>query len=706
MDTAALLEHLPVPVLYLARDRCVSYANSAARDVIHPSRNPTQSFTGLSIFETSFIDEHLALGYKLDLALDEAEADFLKHVKQSPISNGTGAETGDTDHGEQPLSATQRRDIGDIDNSLASLKLDPASRKNHIWLDRRQQAQDDNSLRWKLSTSAVSKDAFFVLTAESVSPLPSWQDTKPSSAEEQALFEQLAQPLHQSVEYDLDLPNQIACTIPVSGDHVHLKSDGVGDQLWNEDFTVAITGNDDVDKTRFEEGQNSVSILRGYESAVDGTRKIKDTTATMLTSPFTGKPLGVILQVRQEQEWTDYIRYQDIVSRTVASPSGEIKVPDMVRTMLIDGQFDYFSASWLYYVGSTREELCAGSWKDYIHPEDMPELDRVRTWSMANGASSDCNIRIRRGPGTPYRYFEDRIAPLKDGNGDVSRWYYISTDVHELMLSRQASNQAASRLYSLLNSIEIINVFSADKEYTIRSAEGAMRLESTAGAERLSRDYVGLNLEAICAEMIGESSNVVFSQFASVMQGLTPRVDVDYQIGDLFLRTFVVPELSDTETSESGRRITGILGLTLDFTAEHNSRKADMALAAMAESERLKSEFLANVSHELRTPIAGLLGIVEMLLETQLTDAQKDFANTLQSLAESLLTIVNGILDFSRAESRAIEVEKLPFEIAGILEAVCKCNEPLAAKKSIQLLHDPFKQMPLLLGDPGRIRQM
>lgn len=131
-----------------------------------------------------------------------------------------------------------------------------------------------------------------------------------------------------------------------------------------------------------------------------------------------------------------------------------------------------------------------------------------------------------------------------------------------------------------------------------------------------------------------------------------------------------------------------------------------MALAAMAESERLKSEFLANVSHELRTPIAGLLGIVEMLLETQLTDVQRDFANTLQSLAESLLTIVNGILDFSKAESRAIEVERIPFAISDVLEAVVKCNEPLAAKKPVQLLYDPFEQMPQLLGDPGRIRQM
>src|SRR6202011_3539279 len=106
-----------------------------------------------------------------------------------------------------------------------------------------------------------------------------------------------------------------------------------------------------------------------------------------------------------------------------------------------------------------------------------------------------------------------------------------------------------------------------------------------------------------------------------------------------------------------------------DVTVEARA-EATMADARdrATEGSRLKSDFLANMSHEIRTPMNGVIGMTDLLLETDLDARQRDYAQTVRNSGEALLTIINDILDFSKVEAGKLEVETIEFNLWTVIE--------------------------------------
>ena len=241
-------------------------------------------------------------------------------------------------------------------------------------------------------------------------------------------------------------------------------------------------------------------------------------------------------------------------------------------------------------------------------------------------------------------------------------------------------------------------------------------------AERIfgwqASDIVGQNVIELMPPEIRETHGHGLSEYAEGGDEKILRKTVEVQglrkDGSVFPLEVTIDEIGDDRQlfTAIGRDISERKQIEEDLNEmnlalEQQSALATSLAAEAAMSNAAKSDFLANMSHEIRTPMNGVIGMTCLLLDTELDDEQRRFAEIVKSSAESLLGLINDILDLSKIEAGKLELEVLDFDLRGTLADFVEMMAVKTQEKGLELISATAPDVPAFLkGDPGRLRQV
>lgn len=356
---------------------------------------------------------------------------------------------------------------------------------------------------------------------------------------------------------------------------------------------------------------------------------------------------------------------------------------------------------WAEMLGYHPSEISPdlNAWEQMIHPDDLSyvrkRLDAHLAWEAP---LYEAEFRMRSKTGE-WKWVHSRGQVVEwDADGRVLRMAGTHMDVSERKLFERDLKRQRALLYSLIDSIPDL-IFYKDLKGVFLGCNPAFG------------KFVGFHRQDVVDKtdydlFPKEMADFFREQDRLMLSTGRPRSNeewVDYPDG----RRVLLETLRTPYFGPYGE-ILGLVGISRDVTERKEMQEELKRAKESAEkANQAKSEFLAGMSHEIRTPMSGVIGMADLLMETDLDPEQKKGLELIHSSAHSLLTIINDILDISKIEAGKIELESIDFDLRAVLRDMNSLMAIKAAEKSLTYRCVIAPDVPSLLrGDPGRLRQV
>jgi PAS domain S-box-containing protein len=368
-------------------------------------------------------------------------------------------------------------------------------------------------------------------------------------------------------------------------------------------------------------------------------------------------------------------------------------IPDLACIAHVDGYFKKVNPAWEKTLGYTQEEVLSRPFLDLVHPDDI---------------EMTADERARQNRFYRTRHFVNRYR-AKDGSYRLLEWqstfnrdeftrFGVARDITEQRQWEDSLRESEERFRIMADSCPTI--------IWVTGADGRLRLSN-----RMCREFFGPAFDraespADASLLHPDDRDEYAGGFLRAVQERTSfrgearvrRADGEWR----WIHSYAEPRLS-----ASGDFL-GHAGISPDITerkeAEHALHTAKQAAEA---ANRAKGEFLANMSHEIRTPMSAVIGLTDLMLETELAPDQRGYMEGVKHSAEALLRILNDILDFSKIEAGRLDFEIIGFDLHRVVESSLKVLGVRAMAKGLELTGEVAPEAPgRLSGDPARLRQI
>jgi PAS domain S-box-containing protein len=375
-------------------------------------------------------------------------------------------------------------------------------------------------------------------------------------------------------------------------------------------------------------------------------------------------------------------------------------IPHLVFGKSFEGEYSLVNRAFAQFHGVDVESAVGKRPQDLL--QDADQAERLATNDQEAMEAMQPRELLERSvdPGGDERWFQTMIVPVESAEGEQVRRELIgvSIDVTEKLHTTRQLEEREEALAAILES--------AVNGFLVVDHTGAVIYSNRCFAEmwripdELLRTGDDDQLLAFVMDQL-ESPESFYKKVIELYGSTAESTDtLRFKDGRVFQR-FSRPLMHEGHNM-------GRVWSFWDITAKVEREKELQVAKDRAEAAaRAKAEFLANMSHEIRTPMTGVIGMAELILETDLSDEQRQYVDIIRGSANGLMTILNDVLDFSRIEAGQLTIHPAPCQLSEIASDVVNLLRPTAEAKGLNLTVHYGKSVPQwITGDEDRIRQV